>query len=397
MKYIPYGRQTIDKDDICEVVKVLESDWITQGPKVEDFEIALARYCRAKYAVVVSSGTAALQLACLAAGLKKSDEVITSPITFVATSNAILCTGARPVFADVEYDTANIDPDDIVRKINRKTKAILPIHIAGLPSDMPRIRALAQENNLLVIEDACHALGAEYKSGKRWFKIGSCSHSDMSVFSFHPVKSITTGEGGAITTNDRKLYDRLVILRNHGIVRDKAKFLNPYSLPIGDSAWYYESQFLSFNYRITDFQCALGISQLRKINSFIARRKEIAAMYRRVLSSVDEIELPVQTKNAMSSWHLFYIRLKNKNGAKNMMSERNSLFSYLRENKIQVQLHYIPVYLHPFYRSLGYKKGLCRRAEDFFHRTISIPIFPALKNKDIKFIVNKIKKYFHNS
>ncbi len=303
MKHIPYGRQFIDKDDIKEVVKVLKSDWLTQGPMVRKFEEALAKYCGAKYAVAVSSGTAALHLACIAAGLKKGDEAITSPITFLATPNAVLYTGARPVFADIEHDTVNINPEEIRKNITKDTKVILPVHFAGLPCDMPKIAKIAGKHNLVVIEDACHALGAEYKTNEKWVKIGSCKHSDMTVFSFHPVKHITTGEGGAITTNDRRIYERLKALRTHGIYKDKNTAKK--------GPWYYEMRELGFNYRLTDFQCALGLSQLKKLNRFIRRRREIVKMYEESFKANEFFSLPEEVENVKSSWHLYAIRLKD--------------------------------------------------------------------------------------
>jgi len=383
MKHIPYGRQFIDKDDIREVVKVLKSDWLTQGPAVQKFEEALARYCGAKYAVVVSSGTAALHLACLASGLKKGDEAITSSITFLATPNAVLYTGAKPIFADIDYDTVNINSEDIEKNITKKTKVILPVHFAGLPCDMPEIARIARKHNLIVIEDACHALGAEYKADDRWLKVGSCKHSDMTVFSFHPVKHITTGEGGVITTNDRRIYERLKTLRTHGVYKDKKTTKK--------GAWYYEMRELGFNYRLTDIQCALGLSQLKRIDSFIARRREIAKMYHRKLLKIDEIELPAGEKNSKSAWHLYVIRVREN---RNRQLSRNKLFSYLRKSDIGVQLHYIPVYLQPYYYNLGYKKGLCPKAEEYYKSAISLPIYPALTDKDVKYVTKKFRKFF---
>ncbi|HAZ10361.1 MAG TPA: UDP-4-amino-4,6-dideoxy-N-acetyl-beta-L-altrosamine transaminase [Candidatus Omnitrophica bacterium] len=391
MKQIPYGRQSIDKDDVKEVVKVLKSDWLTQGPMVRRFEEALTKYCGAKYAVAVSSGTAALHLACIAAGLKKGDEAITSPITFLATPNAVLYTGAKPVFADIDYDTVNISPGEIEKNITKKTKAILPVHFAGLPCDMPGIAKIARKHNLIIIEDACHALGAEYKVSGKWTKVGSCKHSDMTIFSFHPVKSIATGEGGAITTNNKELYERLIILRNHGVTKDNARFTNFYSSIFPKETWYYEMQYLGFNYRITDMQSALGISQLKRIDIFLKRRREIASIYNRQISKIDEIEAPFEENNVRSAWHLYVIRIRKNRGLK---SDRNKLFSYLRKAGIGVQLHYIPIYLQPYYYKLGYKKGICPQAEEYYQTALSLPIYPMLANKDIKYITTKISKFF---
>jgi UDP-4-amino-4,6-dideoxy-N-acetyl-beta-L-altrosamine transaminase len=380
IKYIPYGKQSIDNDDIQAVVRVLKSDWLTQGPMIQRFEESLAKYCTAKYAVAVSSGTAALHLACLAAGLKKDDEAITSPITFLATPNAVLYTGARPVFADIDYDTINIAPEEIAGNIGKKTKAILPVHFRGLPCDMPTIAKLAKRHNLIVIEDACHALGAKYKADGRWIRIGSCEHSDMTVFSFHPVKHITTGEGGAILTNKKGLYDMLIALRNHGIA--KKDFINN-----SDGEWYYEMQFLGHNYRMTDMQAALGLSQLRKIGRFIKKRRDIARFYDKAFKGNLYFDVFSEEKNIYSAYHLYCIRLKD--GYKN---KKREIFLQLRRIGLGVQVHYIPVYLQPYYQGLGYSKGKCPNAEDFYKGALSIPIYPALKDRDAGRVAGIIKK-----
>ncbi len=262
MRFIPYGKQSLDKKDIADVMSVLKTDWITQGPKINDFENALSHYTGAKYAVAVTSGTAALHLAAIAGGISKGDEIITSPITFAASSNSILYAGGRPVFADVQSDTANIEPKEIEKKITGKTKAIIPVHFSGQSCEMDRISKIAKKHKLIVIEDAAHALGSLYKGSK----VGSCKYSDMTIFSFHPVKHITTGEGGVVLTNNKKLYEKLLMLRSHGITKDKSLFENADE---NCGAWYHEMRMLGFNYRITDFQCALGISQLKKLDGFV--------------------------------------------------------------------------------------------------------------------------------
>lgn len=386
MKHIPYGRQFIDAGDIQAVIRVLRSDWITQGPKVKEFEDVLARYCGSKYAVAVSSGTAALHLACLAAGLKRGDEAITSPITFLATPNSIVYSGAKPVFADIDYDTVNIDCQQIKNKITRKTKAVLPVHFAGLPCDMQRISSLARASKLVIIEDAAHALGAQYKVNGKWFKVGSCSHSDMAIFSFHPVKHITSGEGGAITTNNRKIYEKLLMFRNHGITRDPGKFL--LKTPSGAGPWYYEMQCLGFNYRLTDFQCALGISQLGKISFFLGKRLGIADKYNKFFEDMDGVEVPLVTTDAVAAWHLYVLKIDYKRFG----LTREGLVSRLKNKNIHTQVHYIPIYRQPFYKN---KFKLNNKdfpyAEKYYGRALSIPIHPGLKDNDLDYVMHSIK------
>jgi len=373
MKKIPYGRQTIDAGDIKEIVRVLKSDWVTQGPRIKDFEDALCGYTGVKYAVAASSGTAALHIAALSAGIGKRDEVITSPVTFLASSNCVLYCGGKPVFADIQKDTVNIDPAEVKRRINAKTKAVIPVHFAGHPADMKEIRGIAKKHRLTVIEDAAHALGAEYRGSK----VGSCKYSDMTVFSFHPVKTITTGEGGAVLTNRRDLYERLLMYRNHGITKDGLRSVGP---------WYYEQQFLGFNYRITDIQCALGLSQLRKLDSFLKRRKEIINIYSERLRGVDSIILPGEREYVRSAWHIYYIRLKD-------ASRRRAVFERLQKLGIGTQVHYIPVHLQPYYReTLGYGRGDYPKAEDYYKRAMTIPLYPAMREKDIRFVIKTLKE-----
>jgi len=380
-KFIPYGHQYIEKDDIDEVLKVLRSDWITQGPKVKEFEDVLCKYTGAKYAVCVCNATAALHLACIVAGINIGDEVITPPITFVATANSIIYCGGTPVFADIQADTVNVDPVEIKKKINKKTKAIIPVHFAGHPCDLEEIYEIAGKHNLVVIEDASHALGAEYKGSK----IGSCKYSDMTVFSFHPVKLITTGEGGAILTNRKDLYEKLVLLRNHGITKDKSKFINFNILTDGD--WYYEMQDLGFNYRLTDFQCAMGINQLKKLDSFIKKRKEIVDIYNSAFSNNNNFILPIERPEIKSAWHIYYLRLINN-------QNRLGLFNYLRKKNIGCQIHYILVYFQPYYtRKFGYGGGLCPKAEKYYKQTITIPLFPGMKEADVSYVINSIKEF----
>ncbi|MEW6608428.1 MAG: UDP-4-amino-4,6-dideoxy-N-acetyl-beta-L-altrosamine transaminase [bacterium] len=384
-KIIPYGRQWIEDDEIKAVVEVLKSDWVTQGSKVEEFERRITEYCGAKFAVVVSSGTAALHIACLSAGIEKDDEVITSPITFVASSNCVLYCGGRPVFADIEEDTANIASGEIKKRIASKTKAIIPVHFAGHPCDLETIGKIDKEHNLIIIEDACHSLGAEYRSQKlEWVKIGSCKHSDMTVFSFHPVKHITTGEGGAVLTNNEDFYEKLLMFRNHGITKEKTRLINK-----NEGLWYYEMQELGFNYRITDFQCALGIKQLERVDDFVARRREIADKYNEAFKDMEAIITPCEKENVKSSYHLYVIQLKKG-------LNRKEIFDALREEGIGVQVHYIPVHLQPYYQqNLGYKKGDYPKAEEFYERTLSLPLFPKMSNKEIERVIRIVQKIIH--
>lgn len=381
MKTIPYSRQCLDNNDINCVMDVLRSDWLTQGPKVKEFENMLCKKVDAKYAVAVSSGTAALHIACLAAGIAEADRVITSPITFVASANCILYCKGIPVFADIQKDTVNIDPIEIKKKITKKTKAIIPIHFAGHPCDLEEIHNIARKYNLVVIEDAAHALGAKYRDSK----IGSCKYSDMTVFSFHPVKHITTGEGGAVVTNKKYLFEKLLMFRSHGITKERVK-LNRW-----DGPWYYEQQLLGFNYRITDIQCALGISQLEKFDLFLKRRKEISNFYNRELYGSDKILLPVERPYVNSSWHLYYIRFKDSR-------LRNKVFRKLHSLGINTQVHYIPIHLQPYYKKhFGYKSGDYVKAELYYNQTLSIPFFPAMKFKEAKRVTETLKELLSNN
>lgn len=388
--FIPYGRQFIDDEDIKAVVDVLRSDYLTQGPKILEFEKALASCCGAEYAAVFSSGTAALHAAYFTAGIGPGEEIITSPITFAATANAALYLDARPVFVDTEPDTANLNTALIESALTKKTKAIVPVHYAGHPADLDPILALAYREGIAVIEDACHALGAKYRDKK----IGSVS--DMTVFSFHPVKSITTGEGGAVLTDNKDYYEKLIMFRTHGITKDKAKFQvkaennfkENLNHDFGD--WYYEMQFLGYNYRITDMQAALGISQLKKLDSFIEKRRKIAAFYNSKFRDNPFFEIPPDKEYAYSACHLYPIRLKD-----TYAERKKEIFSGLRERGIGVQVHYIPVHLQPFYQALGYRQGLCPVAEDFYQREISLPVHVSLTEEDAKYVVDNILKSFN--
>lgn len=362
---IPYGRQNIDKKDANEVLKTLKSDWLTQGPKITQFEKSLAKYCGAKYAVVCINGTAALHLAYLTANLKKGNEIITTPNTFVATTNMMLACETKPIFCDIRLDTYNIDETKIEKLITPKTKAIVPVHFSGQPCEMDKILKIAKKYRLLVIEDACHALGAKYKNKK----IGGLK-SDMTVFSFHPVKPITTGEGGAILTNNKKYYEKMLSFRSHGIYKDEngKNIMNE----------------LGYNYRMTDIQAALGISQLKKIGKFIKKRRQIAKWYEKELSPLKKIILPKEIAGNYSSWHIYVIKTKNS-------KMRDKLMKYLKNNDIGTNFHYPAIYSHPYYRKNGYKKIKLKNTEIYQSSCITLPCHTKLNQKDIRYITGKIK------
>ena len=381
MKILSYGKQSIDEKDIAAVIKVLKSDFLTQGPMVKKFEKALASYCGAKYAVAVSNGTAALHLACLAAGLKKKDAAITTPITFLATANAVLYSGADVIFSDIDYETINIDPSKLTKRISKKTKAILPVHFAGLPCDMEKISKIAKKKGLTVIEDACHAFGAKYKCGKKWIKVGSCYHSDMTVLSFHPVKHITTGEGGAILTNNKKIYEKICALRAHGIY--KTPLMTKQKGP-----WYHEMRELGFNYRITDFQCALGVEQLKRADAFIEKRRKIAKLYDKELGDIDGIEIPSVCNNKKHTYHLYVLKIN----FKKFKTNKISFFKELKKTGILPQVHYIPVPKQPYYQKKvrSYEKKL-QSSEKYYKRAVSIPIYPSMTLTDARRVVDSVK------
>ncbi|MFZ5632092.1 MAG: UDP-4-amino-4,6-dideoxy-N-acetyl-beta-L-altrosamine transaminase [Bacillota bacterium] len=374
MKFLPYGKQFIDRDDIRAVLDVLQSDWLTTGPKVEEFERELARKAGARYAVVLNSGTAALHAAYFAAGVGPGDEVITSSITFAATANAALFLGARPVFADVRPDTVNMDPEKLEKLITSRTRVLVPVDFAGHPADLDAVMDIARKHNLVVVEDAAHALGARYHGRV----VGSIA--DMTVFSFHPVKHITTGEGGAVATDNRDYYEKMLSFRSHGMVREKEK-LTEYHGP-----WYHEMHYPGYNYRITDIQCALGLSQLKKLDIFLQKRQGIVDFYNGRLGELEAVETPVALPGITPAWHLYVIRLRD-----NRISRRE-LYEELHRSGIGAQVHYLPVYLHPYYQRLGYPEGLCPAAEDYYHRALSLPLFPAMGDEDANRVVVELMK-----
>ena len=370
---LPYGHQWVDDEDISAVIEVLKGDWITQGPKIEEFETKLAEYCGAKYAVAVSNGTAALHAACAVAGISDGDEAITTPLTFAATANAVVYCSGKPVFADIKEDTLNIDSNEIRGAISSATKAILPVDFAGYPADLEEIMAIAKERGLVVIEDAAQALGAEYRGRK----IGNLA--DMTILSFHPVKHITTGEGGMVLTNNEEFYEKLKIFRHHGIIKN-----NP-----DKGSWYYEIDNLGYNLRLTDFQCTLGISQMTKLDHFIQRRREIAASYNEAFTKVAEIITPVEGDDVKAVHHIYVIQLRTDI----LKVGRKEVFEALRAENIGVNVHYRPLHLQPFYqRNFGYRKGDYPKAERYYERAITLPVFPKMSDEDVKDVIEAVRK-----
>ena len=376
--YLSYGKHSMIQQDIEAVVSVLRSDWITTGPSIARFEEETACRLDAAHAVAVSSGTAALHCAAFAAGFGEGDEVITTPMTFASTANCILFRGATPVFTDIDPNTLNVDPAEIEKNITKRTRAIIPVHFGGLPCDMDEIGGLARDHGLLVIEDAAHALGALYRGRK----VGSIS--EFTTFSFHPVKHITTGEGGLVTTPTQDAAAAMRGFRNHGIgvgARERQD----------RGQYYYEINELGFNYRITDFQCALGLSQLERLDEFLNRRKELAGLYFRKLQGVPGITLPPLPKEegTTHAWHLFVVQLDEEV----LRASRDQYFKALRAENVGVNVHYIPVYLHPYYqRVLGTGEGLCPRAEAYFKRSLTLPLHVGMSEGDVDRVVLAIQK-----
>lgn len=390
-KQYTYGKQSISWSDTWAVVKTLRSNWLTQGPAIKEFESALCKYTGAQYAVVVSNATQALHIAMLA--LKNSSlhasptgnddepslgEVITSPITFLASANCVLYAGGTVVFADIDPTTACIDPEEIKKRITPNTKAIIPVHFAGHPCDMEAIQKIAREHNLFVVEDAAHAIGSSYKGTK----IGSCKYSDMTVFSFHPVKTMTTGEGGAITTNNKALYDKLMQLRSHGVIRDKDQMTQ------WDGPWYYQMHDLGFNYRMTDIQAALGTSQLKRLDSFVQKRRAIVDYYRKSFAGDARFALLEEKADCITAYHLFPL-LINFDLVK--LSKRE-IFTTLAHKGIHLQVHYIPVHTQPYYQGLGFVTGDYPFSEKYYQQTCSLPMYVDLSTSDLEHIVRTIKE-----
>jgi len=383
MDYIPYGRQDISPADIEAVIAVLKSDWLTQGPQINAFETALAQYCGAKYAVAVSSATAALHLACLAAGLGSGDTLWTSPITFVASANCGLYCGAKVDFVDIDPHTYNLSVSALEQKLaiaaQRGTlpKVLIPVHLAGQSCEMAPIAALAQRYGITVIEDASHGIGGQYQGNP----IGNCQYSTMTVFSFHPVKIMTTGEGGAILTNEPEIYQRLLRLRTHGITRDPQQMIGHSHGP-----WYYQQLDLGYNYRLSDLHAALGCSQLQRLGEFVAKRQFLAQRYNQFLGDLP-LTLPAQHGDTASSWHLYIIRLK----LDQIGCSHREVFEALRAAGIGVNLHYIPVHTQPYYQQLGFRWGEFPAAEAYYREAISLPLYYGLTVEQQDYIIQVLR------
>lgn len=380
-KIIPYGCHQLDQDDIEAVVDVLRNGWLTQGAKVTEFETAIATYCGAKYAVACNSGTAALHLAILAAGIVKGDEIVAPAITFLATSNCGAYVGATPRFTDVDSSTVQMTADLLEPVLSANTKAVLPVHFAGYPCDMAQIAPLVRDKcpNAVIIEDACHALGAKHPEG---ITVGSLKWADMTMFSFHPVKHIATGEGGMILTDRKDLADKLRMFRNHGMTKDLSLLTKPEEGP-----WYYEMKELGYNYRIPDINCALGLSQFKKIDSFVARRQAIAAMYHKGLTNLPHVVLPSPKNESGSSWHIYCLQVDYDSLGKN----RKQVMKELLSRGVGTQVHYYPVPLQPWYKeNYGFKEGDFAGAEKYYSQALTIPLFPAMTDEDVGSVIGNV-------
>ncbi|MFV0520497.1 MAG: UDP-4-amino-4,6-dideoxy-N-acetyl-beta-L-altrosamine transaminase [Lachnospirales bacterium] len=375
-KVIPYGKQYIDEKDIEAVNEVLRSPYLTTGPFVEKFEKELCNLTCAKYAVAISNGTTALQAACYAIGIGEGDEVITTPITFAASANCVLYCGGTPVFADINPRTWNIDPEKIEEKITEKTKAVIAVDFTGQVVEIEKIKEICKKHNLFFIEDAAHSIGSAYKG----VQVGNLA--DMTTFSFHPVKTITCGEGGAILTNNEEFYNKMMLFRSHGITRDINKLTHmPY---VG----FNEQIELGYNYRMTDLQAALGTSQLSKIEMFSKRRKEIVEAYNKAFTNIPEIIIQEEIAESDTTRHLYVIKLNKEK----LNASRDEIYKALNGENVGLQVHYMPVYFHPYYQSLGYKKGICPKAEDLYENIITIPLYFSLSDEEVNNVILAVKK-----
>lgn len=375
-----YGKQNIDQSDIDAVVDVLKSDFLTQGPAIERFEKCVAEYCGTKYAVAVTNATSALHIACLATGLGKGDVLWTSPITFTASANCGRYCGADVDFVDIDPYTYNMSINELQNKLQQaviKPKVVIPVHFSGQSCEMDKIYELSQKYGFKVIEDASHAIGAEYQDTK----VGGCKYSDMTVFSFHPVKIVTTGEGGMVVTNNKDLYDKLVLYRSHGITREP-KLMNKQA----DGPWYYQQIDLGFNYRMTDMQAALGYSQMQKVDEFVSKRRYLAKRYNELLKNINGIQLTYQNEDTNSSWHLYVVRVD----FSKIIKTKNQIFAEMKEKGICLNLHYIPVHTQPYYEKLGFKDGDFPNSEKYYEEAFTLPLYYSLTDEQQDHIVKRL-------
>ena len=381
-KKLFYGHQYIDDADIEAVVRTLKSDYLTCGPEITALEEKLCRVTGAKYAVVCSNGTAALHMACQAAGVAEGDEVITTPITFAASANCALYCGAKPVFADIDEKTYNIDPTEVVRKVTERTKAVVAVDFTGQAVDLNPLRRLCGERGIVLIEDGAHSIGTTYDGQ------GVGSIADMTTFSFHPVKTVTGGEGGAVLTNDETYYKKLLLYRSHGITRDETMLER-----MSEGPWYYEQIALGMNYRMTDIQASLVNSQLDKLEMFQKRRKEIVARYNEAFSQMPELVVQQEIPESNTTRHLYILRIR----PEMLTIDRAQFFQYMGAENIVCNVHYIPVYRHPYYEKLGYEKGLCPKAEALYETMMSLPLYYSLTDKDVDDVIHAVRKIVENT
>lgn len=384
---IPYGKQQIDQTDIDAVIEVLNSDWLTQGPKVPEFEKSVASYCNAQYAIAVNSATSALHLACLALEVGNGDIVWTSPISFVASSNCALYCGASIDFIDIDIATGNICVENLREKLIEASntgslpKVVITVHLAGQSCDMAEIYTLSLEFGFKIIEDASHAIGGSYKN----IKVGSCRYSDITIFSFHPVKIVTSAEGGMALTNDQAIARKIQMLRSHGVTNEESEMTEP-----SHGVWYYQQQYLGFNYRMTDIQAALGNNQFNKVDPFVSKRNQLAKNYDSAFENTNVIPLK-QSIDVYSAYHLYVIRVPDLT-----VPQHKTVLESLRKSGVMCHLHYIPIYLQPYYQTLGFKKGYCKNAEEYYRTAMTLPLYPALSNEEQAFVIESTLKVLND-
>jgi UDP-4-amino-4,6-dideoxy-N-acetyl-beta-L-altrosamine transaminase len=387
---LPYGRQWIDEADCNAVIEALHSDWLTGGPRVQEFEALIAKYCNCKHAIAVSSGTAALHLSMLAAGIETGSRVLTSTNSFLASANCAAFVGAIPDFVDISAGEYNLSPQALAEHWTDDVKAVIAVDFAGLPCEMYKIAEIARRHGAAIIEDACHALGSAFELNGARYMTGGHPWADMTIFSFHPVKTITTGEGGAIVTDNDQLALRCRLLRNHGMLKNQEEFLGLGHADFNEvGPWYYEMHELGYNYRLTDLQCALGITQLSRIDDFVARRKEIVCRYDEAFAELPHVEIPRQVKNVFPSWHLYVLQIDFIAIGK----KRSQVMQSLTALGVTTQVHYIPIHLQPYYRQrFGYGPGKCPVAEAYYQRCLTLPLYPSMTDADVNWVIDSVTR-----